>query len=593
MALTDKQTALTGLKSDFDAITEKQGKLSDAQAEFETLTTNYKAAKTQYDELYEQFLRGQAGVLAATLKNGEPCPVCGSTEHPMPATAPDDDVSESKLKKLNTESDKAKEKLDAKTADCSALRAEIKTLIKRFEGDASMCLSATSFETAGTLLVDKIGEVRQSSSEMATRRANDEKALSDLAIQTENAAKRKEEMAPQCTSFSVEIDTKKNRFLKDFNEYVPDVAWSTVGDELFSLLAETKTAVAELTTKKNSDETQLAELKKNREAAAKAHSDSETALSSARTLAGEREKREQEQQTLRDTADLAYRDALTANEFPDEIEYVAALITEEELTAIMKRLSDYEENGKQINRDITRLESETAGKEQPDLDKLNAEATGIKEAEGLLRSVREEARLRLDNTSRIMKELRKSAEALVKIEKEYAALKGLSDTASGKLDFETYAQMAYFARVLRAANLRLKLMSQNRYTLLRKEESGDRRFKTGLELEVLDVYTGKARSANSLSGGESFMASLSLALGLSDVVQQSAGGIHLDAMFIDEGFGSLDAEVLELAISTLSEMAGTNRIVGIISHVAELRERIEKQIRVEKTPDGSRISIVK
>ena len=177
----------------------------------------------------------------------------------------------------------------------------------------------------------------------------------------------------------------------------------------------------------------------------------------------------------------------------------------------------------------------------------------------------------------VLKELRRSAERFAELEKQYAAVKPLSDTANGKFDFETYAQTAYFERILRAANLRLKLMSQNRYTLRRAIDSDDGRKRSGLELEVLDVYTGKLRSATSLSGGESFMALLSLALGLSDVVQQRVGGIRLDAMFIDEGFGSLDAEVLELAVSTLSDMAGSGRIIGIISHVAELRERIDKQ----------------
>jgi len=127
--------------------------------------------------------------------------------------------------------------------------------------------------------------------------------------------------------------------------------------------------------------------------------------------------------------------------------------------------------------------------------------------------------------------------------------------------------------------------------LRKKIESDDKRKRSGLEIDVLDAYTGKSRSANSLSGGESFMTSLSLALGLSDVVQQSAGGIRLDAMFIDEGFGSLDSYVLELAIRTLSEMAGANRIIGIISHVTELRERIDKQIQVEETISGSKINI--
>ncbi|MDR3280100.1 MAG: hypothetical protein LBT23_06285, partial [Synergistaceae bacterium] len=188
-------------------------------------------------------------------------------------------------------------------------------------------------------------------------------------------------------------------------------------------------------------------------------------------------------------------------------------------------------------------------------------------------------------------ELRRAAERFSKLEHRYAAVKQLSDAANGKLDFETYAQTAYFERVLRAANTRLKLMSQNRYALLRKTDNDDGRKRSGLELEVMDAYTGKARSANSLSGGESFMTSLSLALGLSDVVQQSVGGIRLDAMFIDEGFGSLDPDVLELAVRTLSDMTGGGRIIGIISHVAELRERIDKQVRVEKTPSGSKISL--
>ncbi|MDR3209235.1 MAG: SMC family ATPase, partial [Oscillospiraceae bacterium] len=238
-----------------------------------------------------------------------------------------------------------------------------------------------------------------------------------------------------------------------------------------------------------------------------------------------------------------------------------------------------------------RLTEETDDKAKPDLPQLTSAAAMLASATEELRELRDAVKSRLETTRRVLKELQTSAARYEKLERRYAAVKQLSDTANGKLDFETYAQMAYFERVLRAANLRLKLMSQNRYTLLRKTGSGDKRKQTGLEIEVLDTYTGKVRSANSLSGGESFMASLSLALGLSDVVQQTAGGIRLDAMFIDEGFGSLDPEVLELAVRTLSDMSSGGRIIGIISHIAELRERIDRQIRVVKSPAGSTVSV--
>jgi exonuclease SbcC len=267
-------------------------------------------------------------------------------------------------------------------------------------------------------------------------------------------------------------------------------------------------------------------------------------------------------------------------------------MTEEDLSAAARQIADYEKEGERLEREIRRLEAETAGREQPDLDKLNAEAESVQIASGELRDRRVALKVQLAQTERMLRELRVAAADLDKTEKTYAAVKQLSDAANGRLDFETYAQAAYFERVLRAANQRLRVMSKNQFALLRKEESEDNRRKTGLGLEVADSHTGRNRGANTLSGGESFMASLALALGLSDVVQQSAGGIRLDAMFIDEGFGSLDSEVLELALRTLEDMAGDDRVIGIISHSAELRERFDKQVRVEKTPAGSRLTVI-
>lgn len=174
------------------------------------------------------------------------------------------------------------------------------------------------------------------------------------------------------------------------------------------------------------------------------------------------------------------------------------------------------------------------------------------------------------------------------VEQEYVWVKALSDTVNGmlsgkrKIELETYIQMSYFDRILRRANLRLMTMSSGQYELKRQEDGDNKREKAGLELNVIDHYNGTQRSVKTLSGGESFQASLSLALGLSDEIQSCAGGIRLDAMFVDEGFGSLDEESLNQAVKALAGLTEGNRMVGIISHVAELKDRIEKKIVVTK-----------
>jgi exonuclease SbcC len=368
--------------------------------------------------------------------------------------------------------------------------------------------------------------------------------------------------------------------------------WKTSETELTNLLTQTKNTVNELTIRKESDKKNFDKLTVDWNAATKRKANADAAVLTAQTLVMERDTNERKLLQRKNETQSAYEVALQANRFADAADYQAALVTKDELPELNQQVSNYEKKGEQLARDIKRLESETEGKEPPDLAKLQTEKATVDSESKTLREKRDEINSRLSNTQSALKELRLAAAEFEKIEKNYVAVKQLADAANGKLDFETYAQMAYFERVIRAANFRLKQMSQNRYTLLRKTDSDDQRKRSGLELEVLDAYTGKARSANSLSGGESFMASLSLALGLSDIVQQSAGGIRLDAMFIDEGFGTLDGEVLELAIRTLSEMAGADRIIGIISHVSELRERIDKQVQIEKTTAGSRIRTV-
>lgn len=177
---------------------------------------------------------------------------------------------------------------------------------------------------------------------------------------------------------------------------------------------------------------------------------------------------------------------------------------------------------------------------------------------------------------------------MIEVEKEYIWVKALSDTANGalggkrKIELETYIQMAYLDRIVRRANLRLMTMSSGQYELKRQEDGDNKKEKAGLELNVIDHYNGTERSVKTLSGGESFQASLSLALGLSDEIQSYAGGIRLDSMFVDEGFGALDEEALNQAVKALGSLTEGKRMVGIISHVSELKERIDRKIIVTK-----------
>lgn len=200
--------------------------------------------------------------------------------------------------------------------------------------------------------------------------------------------------------------------------------------------------------------------------------------------------------------------------------------------------------------------------------------------------------VRMETNKQALTNIRAKVGELETLETRYTWIRALSNTANGnisgkeKVMLETYIQMTYFDRIIARANTRLMVMSGGQYELKRRKEAENNRSQSGLDLDVIDHYNGTERSVKTLSGGESFKASLSLALGLSDEIQASAGGVKLDTMFVDEGFGSLDEESMDQAMKALSGLADGNRLVGIISHVADLKNRIDKQIVVEKEKSG-------
>ena len=264
-----------------------------------------------------------------------------------------------------------------------------------------------------------------------------------------------------------------------------------------------------------------------------------------------------------------------------------------------KRLNECKEKLASANATKVELSKQLEGKEEINLENEKNKLYELESNIKRLRAYKEEIHSRIVNNQSNYKNINLKSDELIEAEKQYTIVKSLSDTANGnitgkdKIMLETYIQMHYFDRIISRANARLVIMTGGQYDLVRRKEAASKMGQSGLDLDVIDHYNGTERSVKSLSGGESFKASLALALGLSDEIQSSAGGIQLDTMFIDEGFGSLDEDSLAQAMNALASLASSNKLIGIISHVGELKQKIDKQIIVKKDKTGgSRAEII-
>lgn len=264
-----------------------------------------------------------------------------------------------------------------------------------------------------------------------------------------------------------------------------------------------------------------------------------------------------------------------------------------------KRLNECNEKLASATATKAELSKQLEGKEEINLENEKNKLYELESNIRRLRAYKEEIHSRIVNNQSNYKNINLKSDELIEAEKQYTIVKSLSDTANGnitgkdKIMLETYIQMHYFDRIISRANARLVIMTGGQYDLVRRKEAASKMGQSGLDLDVIDHYNGTERSVKSLSGGESFKASLALALGLSDEIQSSAGGIQLDTMFIDEGFGSLDEDSLAQAMNALASLASSNKLIGIISHVGELKQKIDKQIIVKKDKTGgSRAEII-
>lgn len=313
------------------------------------------------------------------------------------------------------------------------------------------------------------------------------------------------------------------------------------------------------------------------------------------TLQTEKEKQLKEKKEAKVKSILEYKNAYKELGFDNESEYKEAVLSEEKIKMEQEKIDVYNTTVQVNNAKILELKEIVKDSKKVDLSEKNEQLVKEKSDLEAKRNIQIKQNSILNNNNNIYINLQKNAVTFEKNINEFVILDELYRTASGtiygkrRIEFEQYVQATYFDMIIIEANKRLLKMTENRFVLIRKEESEKVSDKIGLELEVIDNYNGKKRDVKSLSGGEAFKAALSLALGLSDIIQSYSGGVVIDTLFIDEGFGSLDTESREQAINTLMQLTNNNKLIGIISHVTELKERLDKKIIITKTSDGSKI----
>lgn len=569
------------------AVARQEKALEGLQADYARAEAASREATARHAGLNEGFLREQAGLLARDLALDAPCPVCGSTHHPAPASLAQDAPDEAAVRQAAGAMQAAQAGMQAASLACGSQKASLEAARAALREAQEGELYAQGGPRPGLPALQEA--LAQEDGALAARQAEWQGKTEKREENTKKAEvlqRQEEEAAQRLAVLEQDSTTRRLELARRDSEA------ETLGAQLvYPGRAEAGKALQAATQKRAALEKALQDAREAQEVARQAHE-------AAGAVLAERQGRLPAALQAEKDAGKAYHEVILKNKFADAADYEAACITPKEEEDWREELEAYREAGWALAQETGRLEEATRGKAAADVAALQARHT---EGEAAYRAEEtESARLlgHAEQNRQTLQKLRSLAARRAHTEEVYIACKALSDTASGQLrqkeriTFEAWIQAVYFRQVIAAANLRLSRMTQERYLLALREEPGSLRTKSGLELDVEDRYTGKRRPVQSLSGGESFKAALSLALGLADVVQQHAGGVRLEAMFIDEGFGSLDAESLDAAITTLQTLAGQDRLVGIISHVGELAARIERQIHVEKGAEGSSLRIL-
>lgn len=592
----DLKKSLEDLHGNQKDVQEKARQAAAAKDAYASATQKYQREQKAYDDYRLAFLNAQAGLLARELVSGKPCPVCGALEHPAPCqlTQENQQLNREQLEKLRKAADDAAKAQEEKAKESESAQVKLterqkaaeeaeKKLVENAKNIRENVPMATAADVEA-MLTAWLPELQSASKSVQAK----VKALDDVRKNLDGAKAEREKLekaAADAQEMAKSTAVKKAEAEK---------TWTLHQEELSSSAYHTREdAVAQ--------RTQAQEAKQKAEAAASQAAEKERQAQKAETDCETQIRRLNEEmpqkQANAEEFNQQYQQTM-AEKSLDEAQWrqLTADYDAEEPDRLQKEVSDFDQRKSKAEGQCATAQNAIAGREKPDMAKLEAASKAAESALKEVSDALETAKHLHSDNARVLKDLRDGREPLAEACKAANTAQHLSDVMAGtesgnRMNLETFVQRSYMEKILCDANRRFRDMSNGQFELklINVEDAGEGKNK-GLDLEVYSIVTGKTRSVNTLSGGESFMAALSLALGMADQIQAATAAIHLDVMFIDEGFGSLSDNARNEAVNILKEMAGKQRQIGIISHVSELKDEIENQLIVKKDDRGSHIS---
>ncbi|WP_147803315.1 AAA family ATPase [Alkalicoccus halolimnae] len=552
----------------------KQAAKEEARKETAAYKADYDKEEKAFGELEARWIDGQASILASEhLHDGRPCPVCGSEEHPEKAVLTDDIPTKDELeakrrvkKQKETDYSNAQAKVNAAQNEEKEKKQEV--IDSGYEpGKAEEDFQEISRQ--GKKLGKVIEQLKKDQETVDTLRETLQKTEKTLEAKIEEQTKT----ADRLTELRSDFKTEKSLYEQSI---------TAIPEELRSL-EQLKKQIKETKQKKQQLEKQWEEAQKSRQEAQEQFLKAQSNLKHA-------EERVKEAELKKERIQNDYEIALEKAGFSTEEAYKKAKLPAEVRESLQQEIEQYHKAVHTVSVQVADLQEELKNKERVDVNTLKETLDALNREMEEARTAFQKAKTCLETAVQGRKKITDAEMELADVEKEFQLVKDLYDVVRGenskKISFERYLQIEFLEQIIHAANERLKRLSNGQYYLIRSDRLEKRGRQSGLGLDVLDNYTGQMRDVKTLSGGEKFNASLCLALGMADVIQSYEGGISIETMFIDEGFGSLDEESLQKAIDTLVDLQQSGRMIGVISHVQEMKQVIPATLEVKKSKEG-------